>query len=237
MRALAFVLAVILVVLISRTTSCIANVHAQEGVVTSKLKPIYLGAQGGEFHSDPIIENNVFAPIGKGLYTNFWFSSGFDTKKNFGKELDLAIGYGGALGKIAYTTEFQYYMIQGIDLANWNSEITFRYLFARLEAYAPTQHGGPGKGLIPSVGYRALGLPLFDHIERVKIDMGQWVKYDTGSFGFDELWLYQGMVGTTFWITPLTGANAGMRWSIPLQTHDDAREGRLVWEFGITRRF
>ena len=214
-----------------------APVAAQEVTVTSKFRPIYMGAQGGEFHPDPVLQTDVFVALPRGFFVDIWSSTGFDTEKNFGKELDLVVGRAGTFRKIAYSTDFEYFFVQGIDVVNVNGEISFQFLFVKLEAYSPTQKGGPGKGMISSAGMRLLGKPLFERISRIKLDVGQWVKHDSGSFGFDRAWLYQGNLAGNVSINSHTNVSAGFRWSIPLNKPNDQREGKMVWEFGISQRF
>jgi len=210
---------------------------AQEVTLTSKLSPIYLGQQGGVFYDGPVQQTDVYLEWGNGVFVDVWTSTGFNTRKDFDKELDFLVGYAKTVGRTSYSTDFQYYVVQGGDVVNWNGEVDFQFLFVRLEVYAPSKRDGPHKGLIPSAGIRLLQKPLFEKIERIKLDIEQLAKHDTGCFGFDAAWLYQGNIGVSLAITSRTSVNGGFRWSIPLNLPADGRKGEAVWKFGFSRSF
>lgn len=231
MRTRTSILATLLFVLTS------ASAFAQEVTLTSNIRPMYLGVNGARFHEGAVTQSDVYVGLKNGYYADAWWSTGFDSKLNFGKEVDLTFGRMLKFGKVALATDANYFIVQGKDVIDLNADVTYRYAFARLEAYTPSQRGGPGKGLMMSVGMRAIDEPLFETIERVRVSASQWVRRDTGCFGFDSAWLYQGNMGVGFVVTPSTTLRVGTRWSIPLNSPHDSRKGEWFWETGVIRKF
>lgn len=210
-----------------------ATAGAQEVTLTSKAKEIYLGAQGGEFHNEPVLQTDLFVAWKSGVYADFWTSTAANTQLQFDKEIDLILGYAGKVRGFSVATDVQYYFIQGIDVANVNVEVGLHGAFVRLEAYAPVQSGGPGKGLIPSAGYKG-GVKL---VSRLGLDAQGWLKGDTGAFGFDPAILAQGYLGLKLEVAGKTSLLAGMRLSAPISTVHDGRKKEARWEIGFSQGF
>lgn len=210
---------------------------AQEVTLTSNLRPVYMGVDGALFHDGTVSQSDILVGLKDGYYADAWWSTGFDSKLNFGKEVDLTFGRVTKLGEVALATDANYFFVQGKDVIVLNADATWKMGFARIEAYTPSQRGGPGKGLMISAGMRAIDQPLFETIERVRITASQWMRRDTGCFGFDSAWLYQGRMGVGFVVTPKLTAQVGTRWSMPLSHPHDTRKGEWFWEMGVTRKF
>lgn len=216
-----------------------SRAYGQEVTLTTAVRPIYLGAQGSIFADKPVSQTDIFLSWKNGFFADVWVSTGADTKPEFDKELDFIVGYAGARGWLKYSTDFEYFAIQGIDVTNVNAELGVGPFFVKLEAYAPVKKGGPHRGLLPNVGFKVSGVPLFEKFESIRLDLAQWVKYDTGAFGFGELWLLQGRFAGTYFFTKKVGVGAGMRWSAPITEVEkaDGRKGEVVWEANLTKRF
>ena len=210
--------------------------RAQEVSVTSMIRSVYMGQQGSIFADKAVSQTDLYLSWQNGIFSDVWFSTGADTKAEFDKELDLIVGRAGSHGEIKYSTDFEYFVIQGVDVVNVNGAIGYKFLLVKLEAYSPIQKGGPRKGLISSVGFQVNQASLSEHIKRLKFNVGEWVKYDTGSFGFHEIWLLQGQLKGIFSLSEKTGIGAGLRWSVPITSSQDSRKGEIVWEFGLTQR-
>ena len=210
------------------------TVTAQEVTLTSKAKEIYLGAQGAEFYKDsPVVQGDLFATWKSGIYADLWWSTAANSRLDFDKEIDLVLGYARKVGRFGVSTDVQYYFIQGIDVANVNVEAGLNGAFVRLEAYTPVQPGGPGKGLLPSAGYRG-GVKL---ASRLGLDAQGWLKGDTGAFGFDPAILAQGYFGFKVDVAGKTTLLAGMRLSAPISTVHDGRKKEARWEIGFSQGF
>lgn len=216
-----------------------STASAQVVTLTTAVRPIYLGAQGAIFADKPVSQTDIFLSWKNGLFADVWVSTGADTKLEFDKELDLIVGYAGARGWLKYSTDFEYFAIQGIDVVNANAELGTGPFFVKFEAYAPVKEGGPRSGFLPNAGFKVSGVPLFEKFESVKIDLAQWVKYDTGAFGFGKLWLLQGRLAGAYFFTEKIGVGAGMRWSVPMTEVEEAdgRKGEIIWEASFSKRF
>ncbi len=209
---------------------------AQEVVHTTALRPVYMGQQGSIFANQHVMQSDVWVGWKNGIYTDLWVSTGFNTKKDFDKEIDLTFGYTKSKKLFNYAVDGSYFVVKDIDVLNLNAQIASKGFFLRTEGYAPRGKSGPGKGFIWSTGMTAENLPLLDRFERVRISIGHWVKHDSGTFGMDPGWLYQGRLGVKFLATKKTAIGIGTKWSTPLGTDfNDGRKREFVWEFGFSR--
>lgn len=210
--------------------------QAQEVTLTSKVKSIYLGANGAEFYNDsPVLQTDLFAVWKSGVYADLWTSTAGNTELKFDKEIDLTLGRSGKFGRVKYATDVQYYFIQGINVMNGNLEVGAGSAFVRLEGYAPVKSGGPYKGWFISAGSRN-DLRL---ASKIHLDVQEWVKHDSGAFSFGELWLIQGYIGLSASVTDKTNIVGGVKWSKPISEVEraDGRKEEARWEIGMSRRF
>ncbi len=223
----------LLFVLVLNLCLLASNAAAQNVTITTATRPIYLGQQGGVFYDRPVQQTDVAAAWKNGVFADFWTSTGFNSKKDFGKEIDLVLGRAGKLGKLNYSTDVAYFIVQGIDVANWNGQLSAGPFFAKVEGYAPVQKGGPRKGLIVSVGEQVSFAPS----KRVSFSIMQLMKHDSGAFGFDKMWLYQGRLGLNLALSEKLTVGTAMRWSLPFPDEgiDDERKGKIVWELNLSR--
>ena len=188
-------------------TAMESTAHAQEIKVTTMLRGGYMGQQGSIFADKKVSQTAACVNFEVGLYSCGWVSFGFDNKKgpdgnDYSQEFDTAVGFTEMRTHFWYLIEAQHYAVHGIDVVNGNFEIGKNIFFARLEAYSPVHRGGPDKGLISSAGVRLDPLTPIRKADRFKLDLGGWLKHDTGSFGFNEAQLAQGSVSASFRITP-----------------------------------
>jgi hypothetical protein len=209
---------------------------AQEVVHTTALRPVYMGQQGSIFADQHVMQSDVRVGWKNGVYADLWLSSGFNTRKDFDKEIDLTLGYAKSKKHFSYSVDGSYFVVKDIDVANLNAQIAAKGFFLKAEGYVPRGKGGPGKGFIWSTGMVADDLPLLDRYKRVRVSIGQWVKHDSGTFGMNPGWLYQGKLGVKLLATKKTAIGIGAKWSAPLSTDfSDGRKREFVWEFGLSR--
>ncbi len=215
------------------------SVFAQSVTVTSKVKAIYLGAQGAEFYPDaPVLQSDVFVSWKNGMYFDLWTSTAANTTLRFDKEVDFTLGRRVVVGRMKYSADMNYYAIQAVDVLNPNVEVSLNATklspFARLEVYAPRKRGGPKKGVMEILGLRSATKVA----PRLGLQVEAKVRHDSGAFGFDEAWLGQGYVGAVIYVGKSTVVG-GVRMSDPMTSVSakDGRKGEAVWEIGISRGF
>lgn len=227
-RIVLYVFAAIVVVL-----TLASSASAQQITATSKAKGDYLGADGAIFYDGAVLQSDLSLSWKSGLFAGIWTSTAANTALEFDKEVDMFVGYGSKVGRLKYTLDAVYFVVQGIDVANANLELGLGPTFVRVEGYTPVQSGGPRKGLIFATGVRQ----DFQVAERIVLNAAGLLKHDSGAFGFDRGWLAQGYTGLSVEIVKKTSLVGGARWSTPLSKMTDGRKTEIVWELGVSRSF
>ena len=205
----------------------------EEITVSSITRTGYL-YQGAMYYNRPVQQSDVVVAWRNGLFVSIWTSTGFNTTVGADKEIDFILGYSKSVGKFNFSTDAAYFALPGIDIANLNGEVGVGPIFWKLQAYAPVKSGGPVKSLVASTGARhsfALG-------KRFGLDLEGLAKYDTGAFGYEELWLAQGKGSLSFSLSEKLSLIGEVEWSKPLtNTNTDGRKREVVAGAGISYSF
>jgi hypothetical protein len=214
---------------------------AQEVALTSKYAPVYMGVDGARFYNHPVIQTDLFVGWKNGFYGDFWVSTAADgnTRREYDKEIDITLGYGFSARGLSYAVDAAYFVVQGIDVLNLNTEVSLAKEklspFVRAEFYAPRKSGGPAKGTIFSGGLRS----KLAVAKNVTMSLEACVKQDSGAFGYDKATLLQGEVGFDVALTSKTTLLLGVRLSDPITkvSQGDGRKKEAIWSIGLTRSF
>lgn len=216
-------------------------VRAQDITVTTKTKAIYLGGNGAVFYDGPVQQTDVFLGWKNGVYADVWTSTSFNTKKNFGKELDLTLGKADEFGKFNYSININYFAIVVTDVVNVNAELgrgfqlnrqTNVSTFVRGEYYFPVHGNEPRRGAMGVIGIKGgTDLPA-----RLGLAMNAQLKKDSGAFGFNSALLGQGRADLSFKVSGKFSILGSVNFSSPLSHVTDGRKTETVWEFGISYR-
>jgi hypothetical protein len=215
------------------------STFAQDITLTTKFRSAYLGSTGGMFYDDIVQQGDITASWKNGWLVNAWASTSFNDKKDFGKEIDFTVGKNGNLGDIDYYTDFEYFLVQGKDVANWNGELSKSFNgglispFIRAEAYFPTQTGGLRKGLMGVFGVKS----NFKVSPKISISLGVQTRKDSGCFGNDAGVLGQGFIRTGFAINDKWTVIPGIMGMIPLSHRTDGRVAATATEIGVSYRW
>lgn len=81
---------IILLVIIGVLT--LSAITGGQSITVSVLSK-YVALMGLIPHHEPVAQANISLPLSARFYGNIWASTGFDTKNNFGKEIDWTLGY------------------------------------------------------------------------------------------------------------------------------------------------
>lgn len=221
---------------------------AQDWIASGAFLPSYQGTNGAKFSPKPVWQGALTVSGESGYFATAWFSVGLDEvlygdryadEEEFDDEVDLIAGRVGSWGRCNYSVDLGYYFIRPLtDVLNANAQIgcgpqSFQPFF-RGEVYSPSKSGGPKKGLIT-----ALGLEHNFQNGGWSLLLKEWLKHDSGAFGFDSGYLAQGFIGVNFtpqWNEGKLTIKTGLSWSAPL-TVDDSREEGAVWNVGFQYLF
>ena len=244
-RSLKGALLLVLAVAAIIVTAMVSTSHAQEWSGETVLRTNYVDQNGAKLAAKPVSQSEVCAAFSSGLYGCGWMSAGLGKEKgadapdyvDYSNELDGIVGLANNYRWLNYDANFQYLAINGGDVVGTSFELGIKMVFAKIEGYSPVQKGGPAKGLLTSVGYKLDGLPLFERFERFQLSNGQWLKHDTGVFGYQKAWHYQGDLGVSIGLTDTLRMPVGVEWTIPLTDLTDGREAEASWKIGLTKSF
>ena len=204
-----------------------------EVTITSMIRDKYTGDQGAVFYEHPVSNTDFSVTFRNGMFAGVWVSTGFNGRKDFDKELDLYVGYSRAIQRFQFSTDFEYFAIQGIDIVNLNGDLSLGPAFVRLEGYAPVKQSGPSKGLIASLGLKH----EFNLGERFSFEIGGRGKYDSGSFGYEKAWLAQGTGILNFRASSKVTLIAEAELSKPIKALTDGRKREATFGGGISYSF
>ena len=210
---------------------------AQEVTVTSMVKGAYLGPDGAVWYRHPLLQSDIFVAWDNGVYADLWTSTGFNTRKDWDKETDITLGYGGKFRQLNYSVEGVYFAVMDGDILHGKLELSVETPkvspFVRVMGYVPTRKGGPKEGVLLVGGFKTGFAPS----DKVEISLEGSGRHDSGAFGYDEAWLVQGKVGVGVALTPKTQLLLGVELARPLTVVTDGRKGEVVWEIGLSHRF
>ncbi len=211
--------------------------HGQELTASTKVLTSYVDVDAAVLHPKPVQQSEVLVAWKSGLYVDGWFSTGFDRERNFGKELDLTVGFGSKAGAVRYSLEAGYLALVGGDFATIAAEVAldkeFFAPYARAEFYTPTTPHVSGRGTLLYAGLRS----DFKIAPRVKFSGEAVVIDDSGVYGFQQARLAQAYLGLKVAVTEKTTILGGVRKSYLLSHVSDGRAKGNVWEIGISRQF
>jgi hypothetical protein len=213
--------------------------NAQDVELTTKFRSAYLGSTGECFYDGLVQQTYVDLFWKNGIWAEVWTSTGFDTKDNFGKELDLIIGKGGKFGKFNYSTDFEYFFVQGKDIINLNGEISRNFAgglvspFVRLEFYAPNQKGGLRKGVMESSGIKS----DFKISSKINASIKVEARKDSGCFANDSGMVGQGQIKVSFSLNKKWSITPEFMGMIPLSHRHDGRVADTASGIGLTYKF
>lgn len=228
---------IVLVVVVFSAFVALAN--AQETEVTTKFRSAYLGSTGGMFYDGNVQQTYIDLFWKNGTWAEVWTSTGFDMRDNFGKELDIIVGKDGKLGKLDYSTDAEYFFVQGKDVANLNGQISKSFAdglispLVRAEIYFPLQTGGLRKGVMGVVGVKS----EFKVIPRAKVSLGAQIRKDSGCFENDSAVVGQGFLRVKFTLGEKFSLTPGIMGMIPISHRHDGRVAATASEIAFSYRF
>ena len=232
--------AVLIIIFISTISFfLISTASAQTIEVTTKFRSAYIGTTAAVFYEEPVQQTYVDFFWKNGVWAEIWTSTGFDTKNNFGKEVDLIIGKDGKLGNFNYSTDFEYFFIQGKDVINLNGKIGKSFVeglvapFVKVELYSPTQTGGPQKGIMGVLGVDS----NFKISPKISSIVNLQIRQDSGFFGADAGTLAQGSLRVKIALGENWSLTPGVMGFIPLSHRNDGRVAATAGEIALSYRF
>ncbi|MES2436859.1 MAG: hypothetical protein V4519_02515 [Patescibacteria group bacterium] len=81
-------------------------------VLTTRLWSQYYGANGSVYHTDPVLQSDVFVTFPNGVYIDLWHSAGLDDanlNSNFGDEVDYTLGWVGKVRDVNVNVGVSYF--------------------------------------------------------------------------------------------------------------------------------
>lgn len=218
-----------------------------------QVKDKYLLGKGIVAHNKSVIQTDLYIPLDKGLYLDFWWSSGFNKKLDggFDDEIDETIGWSGEVKNLDVDLGIAHFNLFRIDRLDGdvvqpyfeigkNFKVNDRHAltpYFRTEIYFPVGW----KGVDAKRGAHIFGgiKHYWQALERLTISQKLAAVYDTGTFvNFDHGFLGDYSVGLGWKITDkITIDLPTFRAVFPLTDLKDGRKPNTVFGGGITFKF
>lgn len=223
-----------------------AEEYEFSGTISQETISQYLGTNGAVFHPDPVSQVDLWINLPKDWYVDLWWSAGFDNESNFGDEIDWTAGKVFNLGDTSIDAGVSFFDTHDLfssggaigdvvrPYVRFNRNVTKNVgIYLDVERYIPLREGIQG-----GINFIAGIKHSFEVSQNTNLWQNVSVRYDDGSFGFDE-----GLIG--FY-------KAGLDWEIndsstltfptirastPLSAMDDSRKAELALGAKFTRSF
>jgi len=197
--------------------------------------PSYIAGNGAVFHPAPVEQTTVNVTASNGVYVGGLHSTPITRTglaPNFGREVDLSVGWNGKIGKTNVGTDLT--MVDVTPLGRLRGNV----IQTSASANRPLAHGFtpfvsvhvamPARGESPKRGvFVRQGLRWGESFGRFSASAGAEVFHDTGTFGFDSGWLARGNASIVARLNKHWQVGVPIRWNKPLSAVSDGRRKEL----------
>ncbi|MDP2631054.1 MAG: hypothetical protein Q8P56_06655 [Candidatus Uhrbacteria bacterium] len=217
------------------------SVNAQTSVSTEVVSK-YIAGAGFLPHDGATAQVDVSVTLPKGFFFGLWFSSGFDFKPNFGREVDYTLGWQNEVvgTGLAFYDLNDIFGTQGADIVLPYLELHPSFIrvgqtfvpFARAEYNLCTRDRSKNSSLDLSVGVKQ----FWQINERFSVNQRIRLLYDDGLFGSRSGFITRWDIGSSVQMTGQIKLNLSVKNSIPSRSMVD-RQNLTSFGIGVSSSF
>ncbi len=211
-------------------------------LVSTEVVSKYIAGAGFLPHDGTTTQVDVLITLPKGFFFGLWFSSGFDFKPNFGREVDYTLGWQNEVvgTGLAFYDLNDIFGTQGADIVLPYLELHPSFMrvdqtftpFVRAEYNLCTRSMSKNSSLDLSVGMKQ----SWQISERFSVNQRIRLLYDDGLFGSRSGFITRWDIGASAQVTRQVNLNLSVKNSIPSRSMTD-RQNLTSFGVGVSSSF